>query len=151
MVPFKIIYSIYLLFVFFKLAFLPGCVILLILGIIFWVFGKKEEKLQNENMKATDERMNITSRTFEMIKIIKLYSWEKIFKKKINQKREIELNINKKKLNVQVVVNAVYWAVEPVLCMVCIVFYNIIYGQMEVDKILTAFYVIEGFVDPLFE
>ena len=150
MVPFKIIYSIYLLFVFFKLAFLPGCVILLILGIIFWVFGKKEEKLQNENMKATDERMNITSRTFEMIKIIKLYSWEKIFKKKINQKREIELNINKKKLNVQVVVNAVYWAVEPVLCMVCIVFYNIIYGQMEVDKILTAFYVIEGFVDPLF-
>ena len=82
MVPFKIIYSVYLLFIFFKLAFLPGCVILIFLGVIFWVFGRKEEKYQNENMKATDDRMNITSRTFDMIKIIKLYSWEKIFKKK---------------------------------------------------------------------
>ena len=150
MVPFKIIYSVYLLFIFFKLAFLPGCVILIFLGVIFWVFGRKEEKYQNENMKATDDRMNITSRTFDMIKIIKLYSWEKIFKKKINQKREIELDINKKKLNVQVIINAVYWAVEPILCMICIIFYNIFYGQMEVDKILTAFFVIEGFVDPLF-
>ena len=150
MVPFKIIYSVYLLFIFFKLAFIPGSIILIILATLFWVFGKKEEKLQNDNMKATDARMNITSRAFDMIKIIKLYSWEKLFKKKINQKREIELDINKKKLNIQVIVNAIYWAVEPVLCLVCVVFYNIIYGQMEVDKILTAFFVIEGFVDPLF-
>ena len=150
MVPFKIIYSVYLLFIFFKLAFNPGSIILIILATLFWVFGKKEEKLQNDNMKATDARMNITSRAFDMIKIIKLYSWEKLFKKKINQKREIELDINKKKLNIQVIVNAIYWAVEPVLCLVCVVFYNIIYGQMEVDKILTAFFVIEGFVDPLF-
>ena len=150
MVPFKIIYSIYLLFVFFKLAFIPGCVILAILAFLFWIFGKKQEKFQNENMKATDNRMNITSRTFDMIKIIKLYSWEKIFKHKINEKREIELDINRKKLNVQVIVNAIYWAVEPVLCLTCIIFYNLIYGQMEVDKILTAFFVIEGFVDPLF-
>ena len=150
MVPFKIVYSIYLLFLFFKLAFIPGCIILVILGVIFWIFGRKEEKYQNENMKATDNRMNITSRTFDMIKIIKLYSWEKIFKRKINQKREIELAINKKKLDVQVFVNTIYWMVEPILCMVCIISYNLIYGQMEVDKILTAFFVIEGFVDPLF-
>ena len=150
MVPFKIIYSVYLLFVFFRLAFIPGSIILIILATLFWIFGKKQEKLQNDNMKATDERMNITSRAFDMIKVIKLYSWENLFKKKINQKREIELDISKKKLNIQVIINAIYWAVEPVLCLVCIVFYNLIYGQMEVDKILTAFFVIEGFVDPLF-
>ena len=150
MVPFKIVYSIYLLFIFFKLAFIPGCFILAILAVLFWIFGKKQEKYQNENMKATDNRMNITSRAFDMIKIIKLYSWERIFKHKINQKREIELDINRKKLTVQVTVNAIYWAVEPVLCLTCIISYNLIYGQMEVDKILTAFFVIEGFVDPLF-
>ena len=150
MVPFKIIYSTYLLFIFFKLAFLPGCFILVILAALFWIFGRKEEKYQNENMKATDDRMNITSRTFDIIKVIKLYSWERIFKKKINQKREVELNINQKKLNVQVVVNAIYWSVEPVLCLICIISYNLLYGQMEVDKILTSFFVIEGFVEPLF-
>ncbi len=150
MVPFRIVYSIYLLFVFFKLAFLPGCIILVILAVIFVFSGRREEKFQNENMKATDNRMNITSRTFDMIKIIKLYSWERIFKRKINQKREIELEISKKKLGVQVFVNTIYWMVEPVLCMICVISYNLIYGQMEVDKIMTAFFVIEGFVDPLF-
>ena len=59
-VPFKIIYSVYLLFVFFKLAFIPGSIILFLLAAFFWIFGRKEEKYQNENMKATDDRMNIT-------------------------------------------------------------------------------------------
>ena len=90
------------------------------------ISGRKEEKFQNENMKATDNRMNITSRTFDMIKIIKLYSWERIFKKKINQKREIELDISKRKLGIQVFVNTIYWMVEPILCMICIISYNYI-------------------------
>ena len=150
MVPFRVIYSVYLLFLFFKLAFIPGIIILTILGAIFAIYGRKEEKLQNENMKATDERMNITSRAFDMIKIIKLYSWEKLFKEKINKKRENEISITKKKLNVQIIINVIDWAVEDVLCMVCVIFYNLIYGQMEVDKILTGFFVIAEFVEPLF-
>ena len=150
MVPFRVIYSVYLLFLFFKLAFIPGIIILIILGVIFAIYGRKEEKLQHENMKATDERMNVTSRTFDMIKIIKLYSWEKIFKKKINKKRENEISITKKKLNVQIIISAIDWAVEDILCMICVIFYNLIYGQMEVDKILTGFFVIAGFVEPLF-
>ena len=150
MVPFRIIYSVYLLFVFFKLAFIPGCIILFFLGVIFWIYGRKEEKYQAENMKATDNRMNITSRAFDMIKIIKLYSWEKLFKKKIDEKRVIEVTIGKKKLAVQVVVNTIYWVLETALCMSCIIFFNLFYGQMEIDKILTGFFVIEGFVEPLF-
>ena len=150
MVPFRIIYSVYLLFVFFKLAFIPGCIILFFLGIIFWKYGRKEEKYQAENMKATDNRMNITSRAFDMIKIIKLYSWERLFKRKIDEKRKIEVEIGKKKLSVQVVVNTIYWVLETALCMSCIIFFNLFYGQMEVDKILTGFFVIEGFVEPLF-
>ena len=150
MVPFRIVYSVYLLFIFFKLAFIPGCIILFFLGVIFWIYGRKEEKYQAENMKATDNRMNITSRAFDMIKIIKLYSWEKLFKRKIDEKREIEVTIGKKKLAVQVVVNTIYWMLETALCMSCITFFNLFYGQMEVDKILTGFFVIEGFVEPLF-
>ena len=150
MVPFRIVYSVYLLFVFFKLAFIPGIIILFFLGVIFWIYGRKEEKYQAENMKATDNRMNITSRAFDMIKIIKLYSWERLFKRKIDEKRIIEVTIGKKKLAVQVVVNTIYWMLETALCMSCIIFFNIIYGQMEIDKILTGFFVIEGFVEPLF-
>ena len=150
MVPFRVIYSIYLLFLFFKLAFIPGLVVLIISGVMFAIYGQEEENLHNENMKATDERMNITSRVFDMIKIIKLYSWEKLFKKKINEKREKEIAISKKKLKVTTIITSINWGVEDVLSMVCVIFYSLFYGQMEVDKILTAFFIIGGFVEPLF-
>ena len=101
-------------------------------------------------MKATDERMNITSKTFDMIKMIKLYSWEKIFKQKINEKRDIELNANYKKIKLQIVVATIYWTVENFLCMTCIIFYNIFYEQMDVENILTSLYIIHGLVESLF-
>ena len=150
MVPIRVVYSIYLLFSFFKLSFIPGIIILIIFGIIFAIYGRKEEKLQHENMKATDEMMNITSKAFDMIKIIKLYSWEKLFKEKINKKREKELSITKQKLNAQIVIMALDWATDDILSMVCVIFYNIIYGRMEVDKIITGFFVIGEFVEHLF-
>ena len=150
MVPIRVIYSVYLLFSFFKLSFIPGIIILIIFGIIFAIYGRKEEKLQHENMKATDERMNITSKAFDMIKIIKLYSWEKFFIEKINKKREKELSITKQKLNAHIVIMALDWATDDVLSMVCVIFYNLIYGRMEVDKIITGFFVIGEFVEPLF-
>ena len=36
--------------------------------------------IQKEYMEAKDERMKTTAQTFNIIKTIKLYSWEKIFK-----------------------------------------------------------------------
>ena len=35
--------------------------------------------------------------------------------------------------------------------MVCIIFFNLIYKQMEVDNILTSLYIIHGLVEPLFD
>ena len=150
MVPFRVIYSIYLLFLFFKLAFIPGFIVLVILTLLFTFFGRKQKKLQKESMKASDERMNITSKAFDMIKIIKLNSWENIFKEKINKKRENEINITKKQLRVQIIVSALDWAVDDILCMVCVFFYILIYGQIEIDKIFAGFFIIKGFTEPLF-
>jgi ABC-type multidrug transport system fused ATPase/permease subunit len=45
---------------------------------------------------------------------------------------------------------ALDWATDDVLSMVCVIFYNLIYGRMEVDKIITGFFVIGEFVEPLF-
>ena len=150
LVPFKIIYSSYLLVIYFKFAFIPGIMILIVLAVLFCIFGHKQKVYHKECMKATDERMNITSKTFDIIKMIKLYSWEKIFKSKINEKRKIELNANYKKIKLQIIVATIYWTVENFLCMTCISFYNIFYQQMDVENILTALYVIHGLVESLF-
>lgn len=37
--------------------------------------------------KQTDERIQITQETLSTIKIIKMYTWEKIFGEKINEAR----------------------------------------------------------------
>jgi len=79
LVPFKIIYSSYLLIIYFKFAFIPGIFILIFLAVMFCVFGHKQKMYHKECMRATDERMNVTSKTFDIIKMIKLYSWENIF------------------------------------------------------------------------
>ena len=150
LVPFKIIYSSYLLLIYFKFAFIPGILILIILAVLFCVFGHRQKMYHKECMKATDERMNITSKTFDIIKMIKLYSWEKIFKNKINEKRGIELNANYKKIKLQIIVATIYWTVENFLCMTCISFYNLLYEEMDVENILTSLYIIHGLVESLF-
>ena len=101
-------------------------------------------------MRATDERMNITSKAFDIIKMIKLYSWENVIKSKIKEKREKELNANYNKIKLQIIVATIYWTVENFLCMTCIIFYNIIYEQMDVENILTSLYIIHGLVESLF-
>ena len=150
LVPFKIIYSSYLLVIYFRIAFIPGILILIILAVLFCFFGHKQKIYHKECMKATDERMNITSKTFDIIKMIKLYSWENIFKSKINEKRKKELEANYKKIKLHIAVTTIYWTVENFLCMTCIIFYNIFYEQMEVENILTALYIIHGLVESLF-
>ena len=150
LVPFKIIYSCYLLIAYFKLAFFPGVIILIILGSLISVFRRKQKQYQNEWIKAKDERMNITSKTFDIIKIIKLYSWENLFKNLINDKRQAENKANYNKLNLQVFAASINGTVETLLVMSCVIFYNIIYKQMEVDNILTSLYIIHELVEPLF-
>ena len=150
-VPFKIIYSCYLLIEYFKLAFFPGIFILIILGSLFSVFRGKQKKYQKEWIKAKDERMNATSKTFDIIKILKLYSWERLFKNLINDKRKIENKANYKKLNLQVFIATINGTIETLLIMTCIIFFNLIYKQMEVDNILTSLYIIHELVEPLFQ
>ena len=148
--PFNFIFSIYLLFNFFGLAFIPGFIVLVLLLLIFYFLGKTEEKYLNEKMKATDDRMNVVSQTFNIIRMIKLYSWENFFKQKIRNKRKIELNLDEKQRGFHVLVNTIYFNADNFLFFVCVVSYNLFYHQMETDKLLTALYVIQGMVDPLF-
>ena len=77
--PFKLIYSVYILFSFFHESFVIGFIFLIIMIYLFFVFGSKEKKYQRQMMKAADSRMNLTTQIFNIIKTIKLYVWENVF------------------------------------------------------------------------
>ena len=148
--PFKLIYSIYILFSFFHESFVIGFILLIIMIYLFFIFGSKEKKYQKEMMKAADLRMNVTTQVFNIIKTIKLYVWEKVFLQKIQQKRDVELDFKKMKLRMQVWSNFTYWIADVVLITVSIVFYNIIHHQLDTTKILTGIYIVNDLVVPMF-
>ena len=148
--PFKLIYSIYILFSFFHESFVLGFILLIIMIYLFFIFGSKEKKYQKEMMKAADLRMNITTQIFNIIKTIKLYVWENVFLKKVQQKRDVELDFKKMKLKMQVWSNFTYWIADVVLITVSIVFYNLIHHQLDTTKILTGIYIVNDLVVPMF-
>lgn len=61
-------------------------------------------------MKAKDERMKIPTQTFNIIKTIKLYSWENAFIAKIKEKREEEIALLRQTNSLHVTINGVYWS-----------------------------------------
>ena len=148
--PFKLIYSIYILFSFFHESFVIGFILLILMIYLFFIFGSKEKKYQKEMMKAADLRMNVTTQIFNIIKTIKLYVWENVFLKRVQQKRDVELDFKKMKLKMQVWSNFTYWIADVVLITVSIVFYNLIHHQLDTTKILTGIYIVNDLVVPMF-
>ena len=148
--PFKLIYSVYILFSFFHESFVIGFVLLIIMIYLFFVFGSKEKKYQRQMMKAADLRMNLTTQIFNIIKTIKLYVWENVFLQKIQEKRNVELDFMRNKLRMQIWSNFTYWIADVVLYSVSIVFYNLIHNQMDTTKIITGIYIVNDLVIPMF-
>ena len=148
--PFKLIYSVYILFSFFHESFVIGFICLVIMIYLFFVFGSKEKKYQRQMMKAADLRMNLTTQVFNIIKTIKLYVWENVFLQKIQEKRNVELDFMKNKLRMQIWSNFTYWIADVVLYSVSIVFYNLIHNQMDTTKIITGIYIVNDLVIPMF-
>ena len=148
--PFKLIYSVYILFSFFHESFVIGFVLLLLMIYLFFIFGSKEKKYQRQMMKAADIRMNLTTQIFNIIKTIKLYVWENVFLNKIKEKRGVELGYMKNKLRMQIWSNFTYWIADVVLYSVSIIFYNLIHHQMDTTKIITGIYIVNDLVIPMF-
>ena len=148
--PFKLIYSVYILFSFFHESFVIGFILLMVMIYLFFIFGSKEKKYQRQMMKAADIRMNLTTQIFNIIKTIKLYVWENIFLQKIKEKRAVELGHMKNKLRMQIWSNFTYWIADVVLYSVSIIFYNLIHHQMDTTKIITGIYIVNDLVIPMF-
>ena len=148
--PFKLIYSVYILFSFFHESFVIGFILLIIMIYLFFVFGSKEKKYQRQMMKTADLRMNLTTQIFNIIKTIKLYVWENVFLQKIQEKRSVELDFMRNKLRMQIWSNFTYWIADVVLYSVSIVFYNLIHHQMDTTKIITGIYIVNDLVIPMF-
>ena len=148
--PLQILFFLYLLFSFFGFSFIFG---IIVLGINFFIFSrlqKKRARYQKEILSKKDKRMRTTTQAFEMIKIIKLYSWEDYFLNKIRKEREEELLYFKKSQILSLFIDSITWSIGPILSFVSVFSYNLFNEPMELSKLLTSLYIFHNLTDPLF-
>ena len=148
--PFQILFFIYVLFTYFGFSFIFGIITLILIFIIFASLQKIRAKYQKEILAKKDRRMRTTTQAFEMIKIIKLYSWEDYFLNKIRKEREEELIYFKKAQIVSLFIDSITWSIGPILSFVSVFSYNIFNEPMEMSKLLTSLYIFHNLTDPLF-
>jgi len=94
--------------------------------------------------------MRTTTQAFEMIKIVKLYSWEDYFLNKIRKEREEELIYFRKTQIVSLFIESITWSIGPILSFVSVFTYNLFNEPMRLSKLLTSLYIFHNLADPLF-
>jgi len=72
------------LFDFLGISFLFGIMALIIFIVINILIQRQIKKYYTKILAAKDERMKIISETFNTIKLLKLYAWDKEFLNRVN-------------------------------------------------------------------
>eukprot|EP00258_Populus_trichocarpa_P046275 XP_024462294.1 putative ABC transporter C family member 15 isoform X2 [Populus trichocarpa] len=72
--------------------------------------ASKQERLHSRIMEAKDSRIKATSETLKSMRVLKLYSWEPTFLKKLLQLRETERNWLRKYLYTSSAIAFLFWA-----------------------------------------
>lgn len=72
--------------------------------------ASKQERLHSRIMEAKDTRIKATSETLKSMRVLKLYSWESTFLKKLLQLREAERNWLKRYLYTSSAIAFLFWA-----------------------------------------
>lgn len=95
-IPIQIVVYIYLLFLYLGISFIAGFVTLIIFLIINFIIQGRQRTVQKEIMKKKDDRMKVTTETFNSLKVLKLYGWEDEFLNRIERSRQEEISTYKK-------------------------------------------------------
>ena len=147
--PVKIIAYIYLLFNFFGISFLFGIIAFLIMVIINIFIFKKYNILEQQFLKAKDNRMKTTTETFDNIKILKLYNWENKFKDKIVEKRESEIKIGIKGIKVIITNITLFWFTPVIVSIVTIGCYMWTHETFTISTMLVGLAIFNLIQDPI--
>ncbi|XP_060078897.1 ATP-binding cassette sub-family C member 10-like [Ylistrum balloti] len=111
--PFETIICMYILYQLVGIAMLGGLVVALILVPINKIISTKQIALGKVLMEQKDKRTKLMNEVLGGIKIIKLYTWEDHFQKMINELRDAELQIIKRR-KVIGAITGYLWTLTPI-------------------------------------
>ena len=149
-VPIQLIINLYMLFKLFGFSFIYSLITFFILISCAWYIEEFYSKNQKELLSIKDDRIKVTNSILEMIKIIKMLTYENIAFEKIEEKRNKELTLMRKIQNIFVLNNFIHWVIPFALSLVSIGVHTYIYGHMKIENIIVAIEIYDSVAYPLY-
>ena len=149
-VPCQIGINMFMLFKIFGPTFIYSMVILGTLIVIAWIIQKMYIANQRDVLKYKDNRIKEVTFSLSVIKMIKLFTLENIFLRKINKKRRQELYSMKKLQNIYVLSGFVHWSIPLVLSIVSIGAHTLIFGSLPIENLIMAIEIFDSISYPLY-
>lgn len=136
-------------FYFFGKSFVVGLTILIIMILIIWYIQHRYLVNTKEMLKKKDKRMRLTTHTFHIIKILKLFGWEDEFRENIDNKRNDELINVKNILYLTALRTFVNSNLSLLTSLASIGGYTYFYGAMEVKTLFSSTKLVKEVAVPL--
>ena len=147
--PIKIVISLYLLFTIFGHNFIYALFgLIIVIAIIIFC-----QSIYNRNIKYLlyykDKRMKIVTYVFQVLKNIKLNSWEDEFIKRIDIKRNEEMAMLSKLFNLEVMIGVLNKNLNLILMTLTLTVFVISKDEIEISSLFTSFQLINTITIPL--
>ena len=150
-VPFNLLVSFYALFIFFGKSFIFGLIVLFIMILIIWYIQYRYLLNTKEMLKKKDKRMRLTTHTFHIIKILKLFGWEDEFRENIDNKRNDELINIKSILYLIAIRTFVNSNLSLLISLASIGGYTYFFGAMEIKTLFSSTKLVKEVAVPLID
>ena len=147
--PIKIAISLYLLFNIFGHIFIYALFGLgLVLAVIIFF-----QSIYNRNikylLKYKDKRMKIVTYVFQVLKNIKLNSWDDEFIKRIDQKRDEEMKMLSTQFNIEVAIGLLNKNLNLILMIITLSIFVTLKDHLEISSLFASFQLINTITIPL--
>ena len=147
--PIQIFAYSYLLFEFFSFSFFAGLGILIIFFLINLKITKLFHATQKKVLAKKDIRMRKSTETFENIKILKLYSWEKQFMEKVLFARKEEMDMAIKRFNISTTNISLFWLCPSLVACATLGLYQYLNDKVSISTMLIGLSIFNKLQDPI--
>ena len=148
-VPFLIIMYSVLLFKYMGISFIIGFVVMIIFVIINYYYRKQFSKYLKLYLKKSDKRMQITTETFNNLKVIKLYGWDNFFLGKIQIARNEELDALNKRYYITTISQTLLWLAPIAMSVSSIGLYQYINTTFKIENMFTCLAIFTSIQNPM--
>ncbi|KAF9645156.1 hypothetical protein BDM02DRAFT_3189933 [Thelephora ganbajun] len=103
-----------------------------------WI-ASKMQNVQTEKMKITDARVQVVTEVMNVIRMVKVFGWEKHIDEKIAAKREEELAYQRKRIILEIISNILNFSIAVITMIVSFACYTIVMKEeMTAAKVFSA-------------